>query len=193
MLKNYTNLLIVAILIYSSLLQGMDPLFDASPKLSYYTTTFDEGFGVTQRFFSGRKNSFTRDDDTMDPKELLSLLLRNAEKEQKAGELSFEEFQNFYRGVGAALREINRDTVPESKIPFIDQLLKESAEIIQAQSYEDLLAKTRNAQWKEKDRLAILSNVLSKCTVISEQKREKSISLEDIWLILHHKKRFSSS
>ncbi len=180
---NYINLLLI---VTSSTLQGMalyeDELLINGSSTTFYATSFDEGFGAIQRFFSGRRNSFCSDDETIAPHELLQLILRNPEEEQKEGGLSFEQFRDFYRGVIAALQKVEYDKVPESKVPFIDNLLKTSAEIIQTRSYEDLLAKTRNAQWG--NCIIMLEDLLSSCMVIHADEPEMSLNLDVIKVVL---------
>ncbi len=158
-------------------------VLDVSPEPQsegFYASLYEEGFGSIDRFFSGRKNSLCAHDDTMDPRELLALLLRHPEQEQHGG-LSFTEFQKFYQGVKAALEKLNQnnyDRVPKNKRPLIDELARSCEYTLRTISYEDLLVQTRNGQWPIC--MATLTDLLANCAVIQTIQPDQSLNHQKV-------------
>lgn len=161
---------------FTSFSFAMDSQFayDNQHNLGCYPTIFEEGHGSMLRFFSGRKNSFSLDDERMEPQELLAMILINPDEEQ-GRQTPFSTIKEYYQGVQRALEETCREKVPENKRTLYDSLKEMCPIILGIDSYAELAIVIAKHKWESA--FLELANLILSCSLDQDDAENDEESL----------------
>ena len=142
-MQNFTKLFLICSL--GCALQAMNAQVILPKTGNFYETFFEEGKDTILRFF-GTKRGFSSFDEEFVPDELLALVLRSPEGEHNEL-IPFEDFREYYKGVGEGLKSIEYEHIPEERVPLYEPLVVFCNMVQNAKSYEDILIIHQKDRW----------------------------------------------